>query len=310
VRIAFAGTPDFAARALDALLGAGHEAVLVLTQPDRPAGRGLRPVAGAVKRLARERGLAHIEPPSLRDASGLTRLAAARPEVLVVAAYGLLLPPAALEIPPHGALNIHASLLPRWRGAAPIQRALLAGDRETGISIMKLDAGLDTGPLLAQRRVAIAADEDAQSLHDRLAALGGEMIVAALDALARGEARFAPQPAEGVTYARKLDKSEVEIDWAVSAAEIERKVRALRPRPGAQTRLREIAVKLWRARPVAGSGAPGAILVAGPGEIVVACGEGALAVSELQRAGGRRLAAAEFLRGVPLERGERLGAAR
>ncbi len=310
MRIAFAGTPVFAERALAALLGAGHEVALVLTQPDRPAGRGLRPAPGAVKRLARERGLELIDPETLKDGNALARLAAARPETLVVAAYGLILPPAALEAAPHGALNIHASLLPRWRGAAPIQRALLAGDRESGVSIMKLDAGLDTGPLLAQRRVALAPDEDAQSLHDRLAALGAEMIVAALDAVARGEARFVPQPGEGATYARKLERAECEIDWSASAAEIERKVRALRPQPGAQSRLRGAALKLWRARPAAGSGLPGTVLAAGPQEIVIACGEGALAVSELQRAGGRRLAAPEFLRGVRLARGERLGAAR
>ena len=310
MRIAFAGTPDFAACALRALLGAGHEVNLVLTQPERPAGRGLRAAPGAVKRLALERGLALLEPATLKDAGALARLAAARPEALVVAAYGLILPPAVLEAAPHGALNIHASLLPRWRGAAPIQRALLAGDRETGVSIIKLDVGLDTGPLLAQRRLAIAPDEDARSLHERLAALGSEMIVATLDAVARGTARLVPQPQEGATYARKLEKSECEIDWSASAVQIERKVRALRPQPGAQSHWRGTRLKLWRARPVAQSGAAGTVLAAGPQELVIACGEGALAVSELQRAGGRRLAVPEFLRGARLERGERLGAAR
>ncbi|MBI1943530.1 MAG: methionyl-tRNA formyltransferase [Betaproteobacteria bacterium] len=310
MRLAFAGTPEFAARALVALLAAGHELALVLTQPDRPAGRGLRPAASAVKRLALERALPLFQPATLKDPGALERLAATRPAALVVAAYGLMLPPRALELARHGALNIHASLLPRWRGAAPIQRALLAGDRETGITIMQMDAGLDTGPLIAQHRLAIAPDDDFQSLHERLAALGAAAIVAALDELAAGRMRAVAQGEAGASYAHKLGKHEAELDWSRPCAELERKVRALRPAPGARSWLRGRAIKLWRARCVPGAGRPGTVLECGAAGVRIACGEGALEASELQRAGGERLAAAEFLRGFALERGERLGAAR
>ena len=310
LRLVFAGTPDFAARALAALLAAGHEVALVLTQPDRPAGRGLRPSASAVKRLAHERGLDVFQPQTLKDGHALKRLAAARPEALVVAAYGLILPARALEIAPQGALNIHASLLPRWRGAAPIQRALLAGDRETGITIMKMDAGLDTGPMLSQHRLEIAAEDDAQTLHDRLAALGAEAIVAALAELAADRARFAPQPETGAVYARKLEKDEAELDWSGTCEELERKIRALRPSPGARSRLRGEVIKLWRARCVGRQGMPGAGLETGSEGILIACGKGALQASELQRAGGNRLAAVHFLRSFPIGPGERFGPAR
>ncbi len=282
----------------------------MLTQPDRPAGRGLRATPGAVKKLALERGLEVFQPPTLGDEAALARLKAARPEALVVAAYGLLLPPRVLAIAPQGALNIHASLLPRWRGAAPIQRALLAGDRETGISIMQMDAGLDTGPVLSRHALAIADDDDTQSLHDKLAALGAEAIVRALSDVAAGRARPAPQSAAGTSYARKIGKEDADIDWARPCAEIERQIRALRPVPGARTRLRAEPVKVWRARCVAHAGAPGVVLDAGAAGILVACGEGALLATELQRAGGTRLAAAEFLRGFPIHPGEQLGAAR
>jgi methionyl-tRNA formyltransferase len=295
------------------LLAAGHDVALVLTQPDRPSGRGLRAAPGAVKKFALEQGLEVFQPPTLKDAAALARLAAAQPEVLVVAAYGLLLPPSALAIAPRGALNIHASLLPRWRGAAPIQRALLAGDRETGITIMQMDAGLDTGPMLSRHRLAIAAADDAHTLHDKLAALGAEAIVHALAEIPAGHAQPVPQPETGVSYAKKISKEEAEIDWARPCEEIERRLRALRPVPGARTQLRGAAVKLWRATCVTrapGSGAPGAVLESGPAGVLIACGEGALRVSELQRAGGTRLAAADFLRGCPIEVGERLGTAR
>jgi len=292
------------------LLDAGHDIALVLTQPDRPAGRGLQPSKSAVKLLAEVRGLELFQPPKLNDVGVLDRLAAARPEALVVAAYGLILPQRALEIAPHGALNIHASVLPRWRGAAPIQRALLAGDRETGITIMKMDAGLDTGPMLAPHRVAIAADDDAQSLHDRLAALGANAIVGALAEIVAGRASFQPQPESGATYARKIGKQEAELDWTRSGTELERVVRALRPSPGARSGLRGEMVKIWRARPVARTGNPGAVLECGAEGILVGCGEGALLATELQRAGGTRLAAADFLRGFALSTGERFGAAR
>ena len=310
MRIAFAGTPAFAERALAALLAAGHQVALVLTQPDRPSGRGLHPAASAVKKFASGRGLEVFQPQTLNDQRALDRLAAARPEVVVVAAYGLLLPPRALAIAPHGALNIHASLLPRWRGAAPIQRALLAGDRETGITIMSMDAGLDTGPILSLHPIAIADDDDAQTLHDKLAALGAKAIVAAIAQVAGGGAKSVPQPETGATYARKIGKHETELDWSRPCVELERAVRALRPTPGARSRLRGETIKLWRARCVAQQGTPGSVLESGADGVLVACGEGALQATELQRAGGNRLAAAEFLRGLPISRGERLGAAR
>jgi methionyl-tRNA formyltransferase len=308
MRLVFAGTPEFAARSLAALLEAGHEIPLVLTQPDRPSGRGMRPSASAVGQLAQERGLTLFQPATLKDSSSAARIATARPEVLVVVAYGLIFPQPVLDVAPFGALNVHASLLPRWRGAAPIQRALLAGDRETGVTIMKMDAGLDTGPMLAQRSVAILADDDAGTLHDRIAALGAEMIVAALPTLASGKAEFRAQPADGVTYAHKIDKRETLLDWGRPAAELERAVRAFRPSPGAQARLRGETMKIWRASIVRRQGEPGTVLEAAPNGVVVACGENSLALTELQRGGSRRLPAAELLRGWPIRAGERFGA--
>lgn len=310
MRIVFAGTPAFAERALAALLDAGHEVALVLTQPDRPAGRGLRSAESQVKRLALARKLPLDQPTTLKNEAALARLRAARPEALVVAAYGLILPQAALDVAPLGVLNIHASLLPRWRGAAPVQRALLAGDRETGITIMKMDAGLDTGPIMAQRRVAIGEDDDAQTLHDRLAALGAEMIVAALAELASGGAKFVPQPAEGASYAHKLAKRDTQLDWRRPCAELERQVRALRPVPGAQCARRGEGLKIWRAHCSDARGEPGTVLEASPEGVLIGCGSGALMVTELQRAGGKRLAAADFLHGCPIGLGEQLGAAR
>lgn len=310
MRIVFAGTPAFAERALAAVLEAGHEVPLVLTQPDRPAGRGLQPAASPVKQLALARGLALHQPATLKDPAAADPIRDARPDALVVAAYGLLLPQAVLDIAPMGAINIHASLLPRWRGAAPIQRALLAGDAETGVAIMKMEAGLDTGPVMLERRVGIEADDDARSLHDKLAALGAATIVEALAQIAAGRALWRPQGSEGASYARKIEKGEAAIDWSRPCAELERKLRAFRPSPGAQSTLRGEPVKLWRARCIARSGAPGEVLRADAAGIVVACGEGALEVLELQRAGGKRLPAAEFLRGCPVAAGERLGAAR
>ncbi len=283
---------------------------MVLTQPDRPSGRGLRAAPSAVKRLALERGLEIAQPPNLKDEGALARLAAARPEVLVVAAYGLLLPASVLAVAPHGALNIHASLLPRWRGAAPIQRALLAGDRETGITIMQMDAGLDTGPMLSQHPLAIGGDDDMQTLHDRLAILGAEAIVRSLADIGAGRAQPVPQPEAGASYARKIGKPDTEIDWTRPCVEIERQIRALRPVPGARSQLRGEPVKFWRARCTQGVGAAGSVLEAGGEGVRIACGEGALLATELQRAGGTRLAAAEFLRGFPIRSGDRLGTAR
>lgn len=254
-----------------------------------------------MKRLASAKGLAIFQPADFKTAESLEPVKAARPEVLVVAAYGLILPPALLEIPRYGALNIHASLLPRWRGAAPIQRALLAGDAQSGVSIMQMEAGLDTGPVLAQQAVTLAPAEDAASLHDKLAALGAEMIVAALEAVAAGRARPVRQPDFGVTYARKVEKREAVLDWARPATELERAVRAFLP---AITLLDGEPVKIWRAQVVEGRGMPGTVLLSHDG-LVVACGENALAILELQRAGGRRLEAREFMRGRPLSPGAR-----
>jgi len=263
----------------------------------------MRAASSAVKELALARGLTVFQPERLQ--SGDTeRLRAARPDALVVAAYGLLLPQQVLDVASHGAWNIHASLLPRWRGAAPIQRALLAGDRETGISIMQMDAGLDTGPVLMQQRVPITDRDDAASLHDKLASLGAEMMVAALAELAAGRAQPVPQPPDGATYARKIEKREALLDWTRPAAELERAVRAFNPSPGASARLQGESLKLWRARVAAGSGAPGEVLQAGR-ELVVACGQGSLSILELQRPGGKRLEAGQFLSGRPLAPGVR-----
>ena len=263
----------------------------------------MRSTASAVKQLALAHRLAIEQPDRLR-AEDAARLAAVQADALVVAAYGQILPPAVLQAARHGAWNIHASLLPRWRGAAPIQRALLAGDDETGISIMQMDAGLDTGPMLAQRRVPITSRDDAASLHDKLAALGAEMMAAALVDIEAGRAQPQPQPSDGATYARKIDKREALIDWQRPACDIERTVRAFSPSPGASTLLDGEAVKLWRTSLATGSGSPGEILQAGP-DLIVACGEGALALGELQRPGGKRVDAAAFLRGRALSPGAR-----
>ena len=266
----------------------------------------MRSTPGAVKRLAEDRGLDVLQPTHLRDPGTAARIAAAKPDAIVVAAYGLIVPAGILDVPRLGAFNIHASLLPRWRGAAPIQRALLAGDAETGITIMRMDAGLDTGPILGQSHVAISADDDAQSLHDRLADLGATMIVGALEAGRAGTLRSAPQPSEGATYARKMEKHEAQIEWGRSASEIERQIRALRPWPGASAQRGDAALKIWRAELRPAQGEPGTVLRADERGVLVACGEGALLVTELQRAGARRLPATAFLRGFPLRVGSRL----
>jgi methionyl-tRNA formyltransferase len=303
----FAGTPEFARLTLAGLLGHGHRVALVLTQPDRPSGRGMREAESAVKRLALQHNLQLFQPETLKDPAAQEHIVVARPEVLVVAAYGLILPKAVLDCAPFGALNVHASLLPRWRGAAPIQRAILAGDRESGITIMKMDAGLDTGPILAQSPISIDDADDAGTLHDRLAALGSEMIVAALTVVEAGRAIYRPQPTTGVTYAPKIGKAESILDWSRAAEQLARTVRAFRPAPGASSTLAGESIKIWRAHIGEGSGQPGRVLAAGPHGIVVACGEGALAITELQRAGGKRLSAAEFLRGYEVAPDARFG---
>ena len=305
LRVAFAGTPEFAAQALDSILKAGYAVPLVLTQPDRPAGRGMKLSPSAVKQLALAHGIEVDQPEKLRTDAQRARLAACAPDVLVVAAYGLLLPPAVLALPRLGCINIHASLLPRWRGAAPIHRAIEAGDAETGITIMQMDEGLDTGAMLLRRALPIAADDTTASLHDRLAALGGECIVDALAALQRGELVATPQPAEGVTYAAKIGRAEAAIDWTRPAAEIERAMRAFDPFPGAASSLRDTVVKCWSGKVVPGSGEPGSVLAVDDEGITIACGRDALRCTVLQRPGSKRLPAGEFLRGFPVSVGER-----
>jgi methionyl-tRNA formyltransferase len=302
MKLIFAGTPAFAAQALTAIIAAGHQVALVLTQPDRPAGRGMSLQPSAVKQVAQAHGIEVFQPLSLKDVEAQARLADIGAEVMVVAAYGLILPQAVLDLPHCGCLNIHASLLPRWRGAAPIQRALLAGDAESGVCIMQMEAGLDTGPVLLREALPIADDDTAATLHDKLAALGARLIV---DALGRLPLPASVQPTDGVNYAHKIEKAEASIDWTRPAGELDRHVRAFNPFPGAQARFAGQVVKVWQAVPVAGSGEPGSVLAVDRRQIVVACGEGALALGELQKAGGKRLPVQQFLAGHPLQVGDR-----
>lgn len=297
MKIIFAGTPEFAAVALRDIVAAGHHIPLVLTQPDRPAGRGMALQASPVKRLAQEFSIPVFQPETLKDPAAQARIAEVAADVMVVAAYGLILPQTVLDLPRLGCLNIHASLLPRWRGAAPIQRAILAGDSETGVCIMQMEAGLDTGPVLARGVVPISVEENAGSLHDRLAALGANLTV---DVLARLPLPAEPQPAEGVCYAAKLDKAEARIDWERPARELDRLVRAFNPFPGAQAQWGDVGLKIWVTRVESGQGKPGEILAADKHGIVVACGEGALRILELQKAGGKRLPVAQFMAGNAL----------
>ena len=302
MRLIFAGTPAFAAEALAAIIAAGHEVALVSTQPDRPAGRGMALQPSAVKQVAMAHGIEVFQPQSLKDADAQSKVAEVGAAVMVVAAYGLILPQAVLDMPRFGCLNIHASLLPRWRGAAPIQRALLAGDAETGVCIMQMEAGLDTGPVLLREAFPIAADDTTSSLHDRLATLGARLIVEALAAL---PLPAETQPAEGVTYAHKIEKAEALIDWRRSADELDRHIRAFYPFPGAQARFAGQTVKLWQASPLEVNGEFGRILVVDRKQVVVACGGGALAITEMQKAGGKRLPVQQFLAGHPLQVGDR-----
>ena len=304
MRVIFAGTPEFAAIALDAILAAGYSVPLVLTQPDRPAGRGLTLQASPVKQLALKHGLTLHQPSSLKSEATRQPIIDARSDIMVVAAYGLILPQAALDIPHLGCLNIHASLLPRWRGAAPIQRAILAGDAETGVTIMRMEAGLDTGPMLLKESLPIADTDSAGNLHDKLAEMGARLIVEALARLERGDRSGAIQPAEGVTCAAKLAKAEAVLDWRQAAIQLDRAVRAFNPFPGATAQIDGQAVKIWRAELAPGAGEPGMVLAAGAEGIVVACGEGALRLLELQKSGGKRLPAADFLHGFALKSGQ------
>lgn len=308
MRIVFAGTPAFAAASLRAVAEAGYDIVLVLTRPDRPAGRGMKLLASDVKQLALERGFPVFQPATLKDPGAQQRLRDAGADAMVVAAYGLILPPAVLDMFSAGCINVHASILPRWRGAAPIQRALLAGDTETGVSIMRMEAGLDTGPVYLVRRVNIVPGETGGSLHDKLSSLGAQAIVDALPEIASGGLTAQPQPEEGVTYAAKIAKEEASLSWSADAVELERRIRAFNPFPGASTLSRGEPLKIWQARIADASGEPGHILSADPDRIVVACGHGALQLEELQRAGGKRMGGPDFLRGSPLAAGERLGA--
>ncbi|MDD3379793.1 MAG: methionyl-tRNA formyltransferase [Rugosibacter sp.] len=295
MRVIFAGTPEFAAQALAAILAAGHHVPLVLTQPDRPAGRGMKLQPSAVKQLALTHNLPVFQPDRLKDLATHDPILAAQADIMVVAAYGLILPQAVLDMPRYGCLNIHASLLPRWRGAAPIQRAIEAGDDETGVTIMQMDAGLDTGAMLLAEALKVGAGETAGELHDRLATLGARLIV---EALAQRDALVpVAQPSNGVAYAAKISKAEAQLDWNQPADVLARKICAFNPFPGATLTLAGEPVKVWRAEAVAGTGNPGQILAAEADGIIVATSHGALRLTELQKPGGRRLTSAEFLRG-------------
>ena len=304
MKVIFAGTPDFAAQALRAIAAAGFEILLVLTQPDRPKGRGMQLQASPVKQAALELGLAIAQPASLRHEEAQALLRAQNADVMVVAAYGLILPQAVLDTPAHGCLNIHASLLPRWRGAAPIQRAIEAGDAETGVCIMEMDAGLDTGAVVSTHRYAIKNTDTATDVHDALADLGAQAIVADLQQLQQtGRLNASPQPQAGITYAQKLSKEEAKIDWNQPALIIERKIRAFNPVPGAWVEYQNQPLKIWRAEAVAQSGRAGEVLAISSDGLIVACGEGALNITELQPAGSKRMPVAAFAAGRHIEKG-------
>jgi methionyl-tRNA formyltransferase len=312
MKLIFAGTPEFAAQALQALLDAGHEVALVLTQPDRPAGRGMKLQASPVKQLALKQGIAVAQPMSLRldgkypqeAAAAQQTITAAQADAMVVAAYGLILPQWTLDAPRLGCLNIHASLLPRWRGAAPIHRAIEAGDAETGITIMQMDAGLDTGDMLLTLRTPIEPGDTTARLHDKLATQGGQAIVQALARYA--ELPHVKQPLDGITYAHKIDKHEGLIDWTQNATAIARKVRAFNPFPGASTHCHGEAIKIWDCSVIDSnsSASTGTVLFADPQRgIGIACAQGTLVATQLQRPGGKRLKASDFLHGCPVETG-------
>ena len=314
LRVIFAGTPEFAADALAQILAAGHTVPLVLTQPDRPAGRGMKLQASAVKQLAVQRNIPVAQPLSLRlngkypddAAAAQAAIAQANADVMVVAAYGLILPQWTLDAPRLGCLNIHASLLPRWRGAAPIHRAIEAGDAQTGVVIMQMDAGLDTGDMLLTGVLDIAPDDTTATLHDRLAEMGGALVVRALADAQAGKLHAVKQPEAGITYAHKIEKAEAAVDWLQSAESIGRRVRAFNPFPAASAQLGTDVIKLWRStvENTAHNKPAGTVLSADEHGVRVACGEGVLRVTELQRAGGKRLNAAEFLRGFPIVDGQ------
>jgi len=303
MRLIFAGTPEFSAQALNGILAAGHQVGLVLTQPDRPSGRGMVLRSSSVKAAAQASGIEVFQPQSLKNSEAQDRLRAVGADAMVVAAYGLILPQAVLDLPRLGCINIHASLLPRWRGAAPIQRAILAGDHETGVCIMQMEAGLDTGPVLLSAALPITTDDTAASLHDKLAGLGARLVVEALEKMPIVPH---PQPDLGVTYAAKIDKSEAPLDWRLPAAQLARQVRAFNPFPGATASLDEQMIKVWRAEEVnaaTSDAGPGTVTGVDRQGIVVVCGKGLLRLTELQKAGGKRLPAESFLAGVMLRAG-------
>jgi methionyl-tRNA formyltransferase len=304
MRLIFAGTPEFAARSLQALIAAGHDIPLVLTQPDRPAGRGMKLQPSPVKAVALVAGLTTAQPENLKSEAARQLIGDARADVMVVAAYGLILPQAVLDLPSLGCVNIHASLLPRWRGAAPIHRAIEAGDNETGITLMQMDKGLDTGAMLSRAAIPILDTDTTGNLHNRLAELGAHEIVHLLPELAAGHVRATPQDDAMASYAAKISKDEARLDWSRPAAELERRIRAFNPFPGAYGVLAGATLKIWKARPATGSGVPGQILALTDSTLLIACGEGALAVTEVQQAGGKRLPISAFLAGHALKPGD------
>lgn len=308
MKLIFAGTPAFAAQALTAILDAGHEVVLVLTQPDRPAGRGMALNPSPVKLRALAAGIEVFQPASLKDADAQARVRAAGADIMVVAAYGLILPQGVLDTPRLGCINIHASLLPRWRGAAPIQRAILAGDAETGVAIMQMEAGLDTGPILLAAALPIAGDDTSATLHDKLATLGAQLVI---DALARLPLPAQAQPTAGIAYAAKIEKAEAALDWRQPASVLHRQLRAFNPFPGAFASLEGCSLKIWCAEVedladrAGGCNEPGVVLAVDKRGVLVACGEGALRLTELQKSGGKRLPVKQFLAGTPVLAGSR-----
>jgi methionyl-tRNA formyltransferase len=307
LRLAVMGTPDFAVPVLSALAAAGHDIACVYSQPPRPAGRGQKPRPSPVEERARALGLPVRVPVTLKTPEEQAAFRDLNLDLAVVAAYGLILPKAILEAPRLGCVNVHASLLPRWRGAAPIQRALQEGDAETGITLMQMDVGLDTGAILRMEKTPIGPDDTGQTLHDRLAAMGGRMIVPGIEDLAAGRLTAQPQPSEGVTYAKKLERDEAKLDWTQPAERLSRLIRAFTPWPGAFFDLGHERIKVWGAEPVAGAGTPQiAPGVALDDRLTIACGEGALRLTRLQRPGGKAMDAESFLRGYPLPRGTAL----
>ena len=303
MRVVFAGTPDFSVPILQAVLDSGHSVLAVYCQPDRPAGRGRKLTPGPVKQLAVQHRIPVFQPASLNSAEARRELAELRPDLMVVVAYGLILPQAVLDLPARGCVNLHASLLPRWRGAAPIQRAILAGDRQSGVCLMQMEAGLDSGPVLAEVRTDIADDDTGGSLHDRLSRLAADLLARHLDDLAQGVLLPRLQDESLVTYASKLDKGEATLNWQQDAAQLERQVRAFNPWPVAQARYQGQVLRVWSAKAIDGAagGVPGRVLAAGKAGIDVACGSGCLRLLTIQLPGGKRLSAAEFLNARALD---------